>query len=206
MLSVVRPPYLLKRFYSGFTWRIPTDKNEIFLTFDDGPTPEITEFVLDQLSAFNAKATFFCLGKNVVAHPHIFERIQNEQHSVANHTHNHKNGWITPTQEYCDDITIAQKYINSNLFRPPYGRIKKSQTEIINKQFKIIMWDVLSYDFNIKVSPEKCTDNVISNTRNGSIIVFHDSVKAANNLRYSLPRVLKYFAGKQYAFSKISTS
>ena len=207
-----RTPRILMRFFSKYTWRFNTDKKEIFLTFDDGPTPEITEFVLSELKQYSAKATFFCIGKNIVNHPEIFKKVLKEGHSIGNHTHNHLKGWQSNKNDYLRNFEEAkstiQQFSNSTnqpkLFRPPYGKIKKSQAkEILNKDYKIIMWDVLSADFDTTISNEECLKNVLRNTRNGSIIVFHDSVKASEKVRYVLPKILKEFSEKGYEFSKI---
>ncbi|ARV16926.1 polysaccharide deacetylase family protein [Polaribacter sp. SA4-12] len=200
------------RFFSKYTWRFPSNKKEIFLTFDDGPTPEITEFVLSELKKHHAKATFFCIGKNIKNHPEIFKKIISDGHSIGNHTQNHLKGWKTNTEDYIDNIlecnkTITQfndSTIKQQLFRPPYGKIKKSQAkELLKRDYKIIMWDVLSADFDITISKEKCLQNVQENTKEGSIIVFHDSVKAAERMEYALPKVLKTFSDKGFVFKGI---
>jgi peptidoglycan/xylan/chitin deacetylase (PgdA/CDA1 family) len=200
------------RFFSNYIWRFSLDKKELFLTFDDGPTPEITKFVLDELQKHQAKATFFCIGKNIVKHPEIFEAIINEGHSVGNHTQNHLNGWKSETESYINDFLKVEKTLQLcnfknlklNLFRPPYGKIKNKQAkEIINKGYQIIMWDVLSADFNTSISSEKCLENVLKNTNKGSIIVFHDSVKAAEKIRFVLPKVLEIFSKKGFVFKAI---
>ena len=207
-----RTPRLMMRFFSKYTWRFPSSKKEIFLTFDDGPTPEITEFVLSELKKHNAKATFFCIGKNIKNHPEIFSRIISDGHSIGNHTQNHLKGWKTNTQDYIDNVLEVEETLQLcnfttlqlNLFRPPYGKIKKSQAkELLKKGYKIIMWDVLSADFDITISKEKCLQNVLENTTEGSIIVFHDSVKAAKRMKYALPKVLKTFSDKGFVFKGI---
>ncbi|WP_087521731.1 polysaccharide deacetylase family protein [Polaribacter sp. SA4-12] len=207
-----RTPRFIMRFFSKYTWRFPSNKKEIFLTFDDGPTPEITEFVLSELKKHHAKATFFCIGKNIKNHPEIFKKIISDGHSIGNHTQNHLKGWKTNTEDYIDNIlecnkTITQfndSTIKQQLFRPPYGKIKKSQAkELLKRDYKIIMWDVLSADFDITISKEKCLQNVQENTKEGSIIVFHDSVKAAERMEYALPKVLKTFSDKGFVFKGI---
>ncbi len=182
---------------------MPEEKREVYLTFDDGPIPEVTEFVLDTLKQYEAKGTFFCLGKNVAAHPGLYKRILNEGHAVGNHTHNHLNGWKVPSDEYLEDVRLAEAHIQSPLFRPPYGRIRNAQADAIGKKYRVVMWDVLSYDFNKEISPERCLKNVTENTRNGSIVVFHDSVKAWQNLNYTLPRCLDYFKTSGMSFGLI---
>ncbi|GEO09872.1 polysaccharide deacetylase [Segetibacter aerophilus] len=178
---------------------MPADKNEVYLTFDDGPHPTITPFVLRYLRQYNAKATFFCIGKNVKQYPHIYEQIINEGHKVGNHTYNHLNGWKTGDIIYLKDVVLAQQVIDSNLFRPPYGRITKSQVRELCPIFKIILWDVLSGDFDVSLSPQKCADNVIKNTTSGSIIVFHDSEKAFPRLEFALPKALEFLSEKGFA-------
>jgi peptidoglycan/xylan/chitin deacetylase (PgdA/CDA1 family) len=200
------------RFFSKYTWRLSFKSNVVFLTFDDGPTPEITEFVLSELKKYNAKATFFCIGKNIKKQSNTFNKIISEGHAIGNHTQNHLQGWKTNNQKYlksvleCENIIAnwPQKVNNSKLFRPPYGKIRKSQARnLLKNGYKIIMWDVLSGDFDSSISNERCLQNVLKNTRNGSIIVFHDSVKAAEKIKYALPRVLKALSDKGFSFSKI---
>lgn len=175
----------------------------MFLTFDDGPHPTITPWVLEQLRLFDAKATFFCIGNNVNQHPEIFKQVLEAGHAVGNHTFHHPNGWKTPDAIYLDDIAQAARTFSSKLFRPPYGRIRSSQARQVamalqQPEAKVIMWDVLSADFDQGISPEFCLDNVIRNVRSGSIIVFHDSEKAFKNLAYALPETLKYLKAKNY--------
>lgn len=175
----------------------------VYLTFDDGPVPRYTEFVLDTLREFKAKATFFCIGNNVKENPGIFNRIQQEGHSVGNHTLQHLNGWLTPSHEYTEDVRKAEELIPTGLFRPPYGRIRMDQARVVMKKHKIIMWDVLSYDFHAKVSPEKCFKNVINHTRPGSIVVFHDSEKAFPKLEPVLPKYLRFLIENGYKFATL---
>ena len=202
----------MKWWYPSLTWNIKTKKKEVYLTFDDGPDPEVTSWVLDQLKKHHAKATFFCIGKNIKKYPEIFSEIIFDGHSVGNHTQNHLKGWKTKTDIYIDNVLECNKTITQfnklkikqQLFRPPYGKIKKSQaTKILNKGYKIIMWDVLSADFDTTISKERCLQNVINNTKEGSIIVFHDSVKAAKKVKYALPQVLKTFSDKGFVFKGI---
>jgi len=198
MLSIVRPPQIIKNFYKDFVWTLPADNNKIYLTFDDGPVPGPTEFVLDQLKQFSAKGTFFCVGNNVKKNRGLYQRILDEGHTTGNHTFNHVNGWMSNSETYLHEVEQAASLIDSKLFRPPYGRIRKQQAQSLLKNYKIIMWDVLTYDFNVKVSPAQCLKNVTENTRPGSIIVFHDSVKAFKNLEYALPRSLEFFKKKNF--------
>lgn len=209
----VRPNWLMRKMYSSAVWRIPTEEKKIFLTFDDGPIPEITPWVLKILKQFNAKATFFCVGENIEKHPEIFQQIITEGHFIGNHTYNHLNGWKTNTKIYFENISMCNSIIQSrnsqfairNLFRPPYGRMKRSQSSIINKKYSIIMWDVLSGDFDKNTSEAKCLKNVLAKTREGSIVVFHDSIKAKRNLFYSLPKFLEHFSEKGFTFSLLPT-
>lgn len=191
-------------FYPLLTWQIKTDEKVIYLTFDDGPHETATPFVLNILKKYNAKATFFCIGKNVQLHSEIYERIINEGHSVGNHTFNHLNGWEVNDENYLSDIANASSVIQSKLFRPPYGRIKKLQAKILQPNYNIIMWSVLSGDFDVNLSPQKCLNNVIKNTAKGSIVVFHDSAKAMERLAFALPKTLEYFSEKGYVFKSIT--
>lgn len=197
MAYAVKTPWWLSRLvYPRLTWNIPvTDTPAVYLTFDDGPHPTITPFVLQQLKQYDAKATFFCIGKNVVTHPHIYKQILEAQHTVGNHTHNHLNGWHTKTDAYIGNVQQAERHIDSRLFRPPYGRIKRSQAGRLlqaHPQWHIYMWDVLSGDFDTGITAERCTENVLNNIQPGSIVVFHDSEKAWPRMQHALPAVLAY--------------
>jgi len=207
MWYLVKTPNLIKKLYPNRVWSMPAKRKQIFLTFDDGPDKEVTSFVLEELRKFEAKATFFCIGKNVRAEFEIYKQIIDERHRVGNHTFNHLNGWRTNDQVYLDDIFQAKKIIDSNIFRPPYGRITRFQSNAIagdKFQLKTIMWDVLSGDFDTSISGEDCYLNVVKNVSPGSIIVFHDSIKAKERLQYALPRVLKYFSERGFNFEGIS--
>jgi peptidoglycan/xylan/chitin deacetylase (PgdA/CDA1 family) len=187
---------------------MPSDEKIIYLTFDDGPHPQATPFVLELLKQYNASATFFCIGKNVVAEPGIYQQILNSGHKVGNHTYNHLNGWKTANEIYMKDIALAAQHIDSNLFRPPYGRITSFQAKNLKsvmpvKEPKVIMWDVLSGDFDLDITNERCLSNVVLSAMPGSIVIFHDSQKAFLKLQYVLPRVLEFFAEKGYAFRSI---
>jgi len=203
----VKIPRIFNTIIPNRTWHIDTKEKVLYLTFDDGPTPLITDWVLDCLKTFKAQATFFCIGKNVEAQPHIYQRILKEKHAVGNHTFNHLNGWTTNNLTYLNDIKLAENHIESSLFRPPYGRIGKRQSKLIlDANFKIIMWSVLSKDYNNKVSRQECLNNVINNAENGSIIVFHDSKKAFKNMQYTLPIFLKIYSAKGFRFKRIPES
>ncbi len=203
MKLLVRPPQLLRNFYKDSLWR--KDKNEptIYLTFDDGPIPELTPWVLDVLKEFNIKATFFCVGDNIIKNPQIFERIKQEGHQVGNHTFNHVKGWEITSTVYLENVEKCQEFTKTNLFRPPYGRIKKSQYKLLSKNYTIVFWDVLSYDYDKFISPKKCLENSIKYTRNGSIIVFHDNIKAQENLKFALPHYIEHFLKLNYKFATL---
>jgi len=203
-LTPVTIPKVVKTLFPNFIWEIETEEKTLYLTFDDGPTPEITDWVLDCLNDYNAKATFFCIGKNVALFPKIYKRIIEEKHSVGNHTYNHLKGWKTNTKNYIEDIQKASLIIDSQLFRPPYGRIKPKQASaLITNDFNIVMWSILSLDWDKNVSATQCYNNVVKKSKKGSIIVFHDSEKASQNMKQTLPRVLDYFSKKGYDFKRI---
>jgi len=196
--------------FPNYVWDIPTNTKELYLTFDDGPTPNITKWTLDLLKQYNAKATFFCIGDNIENHPGIFQNIIKDGHTIGNHTQHHVKGWKTKTKAYITDVLEAEKQIElqqskrSNLFRPPYGQIKPKQgKKLIALDYKIIMWDVLSFDWQKEISGEDCLNNVISKSKEGSIIVFHDSIKASKNMMYALPKVLEYFSEAGYQFKTL---
>jgi len=175
-------------------------EKRIFLTFDDGPIPDVTPFVINTLKNYHIKATFFCVGENIKKHPELFNCLTENGHRIGNHTHNHLNGWKTPDDIYLHNIKQCQQLIHTNLFRPPYGRGRRSQFKRLQETYDIIMWDVLSGDFDIHLSPDKCLSNVIKHTRNGSIVVFHDNVKAAPRITYALPRAIEHWLDQGYAF------
>lgn len=204
----VKTNRLIKRLFKNYIWDIPNDGNKVYLTFDDGPTPEITTWTLAQLKKYNFKATFFCIGKNILKHPDIFKQIIEEGHQVGNHTFNHLNGWKTTNKDFLDNVSLCHQQVQqsniynlkSKIFRPPYGKIKKSQSTLLRQLgYKIIMWDVLSADFDTEITPEKCLDNVIKNVKSGSIIVFHDSKKSFKNLEYALPKTLEFLKEKGFS-------
>jgi peptidoglycan-N-acetylglucosamine deacetylase len=202
-MYLVKTPNWLQGYFKSYTWRINTSEKVLYLTFDDGPIPEVTPWILQQLEQYNAKATFFCVGENVEKNPEIYQNLLQKGHSVGNHTQNHLNGWSTKTDVYLENTKKCATLVQSNLFRPPYGRLKPSQSAMIRKNYQIILWDVLSGDFDPKISVEKCLQNVIDCAKEGSIIVMHDSLKAEKNLRYILPRLLAHFAERGFRFEKI---
>jgi len=203
-----KTPEFVKSLFPRFIWHIPTDEQVLYLTFDDGPTPEITDWVLNLLAAYDAKATFFCIGNNISKHPEIFKRIISSGHAVGNHTYNHLKGWKTKTADYITDVqrtaNLMSPYIQSRFFRPPYGKFKISQAKQLMKQgYEVVLWDVLSYDWDHGVSPEQCYKNIVSKSEPGSIIVMHDSVKAASNLTHTLPNILDYFSKLGFRFERL---
>ncbi|MDA9555101.1 polysaccharide deacetylase family protein [Pelobium sp.] len=228
-MYLIKTPFLLKKLYpSSLVWNKSRKEKVIYLTFDDGPIPIVTPWVLKTLKNFNAKATFFCIGDNIQKHPEIFNQLKDDEHAIGNHTFNHLKGWITDDKTYIDNFNQCQALTQTSLFRPPYGRIKRSQIKLIenqvtsmeyqvarsekqdnfinldlNQKSQIIMWDVLSGDFDTLLSPEKCLKNVLKNTENGSIVVFHDSLKAWERLEYVLPKVLEIWSKQGYRFKTL---
>lgn len=207
----IKTPKIISKIFSNYHWSYNPAGNSVYITFDDGPIPEITPWVLRQLEQYDAKATFFCIGDNIQKHPEIFRQIIKSGHSIGNHTHNHRNGWSTTKQEYIQNTQVCQETIDvalkglktsnntSLLFRPPYGKIKPSQSVLLRERgYKIIMWDVLSVDYKASVSKEKCLANVLENIEAGSIIVFHDSLKAFPRLEYVLPKTLEFLKKNNY--------
>lgn len=186
-----RPPFILRCIFPTLIWQFPEQENGLFLTFDDGPSPEVTPWVLEQLDMFGAPATFFCLGKNAEMYPQIYAEILHRGHAVGNHSYSHIKGWGMDTGDYIRDVDMAAEFIESNLFRPPYGRIGPHQAKMLSERYKIIMWDVLSRDYSRSLSGRRCAKNVIKHLRPGAVVVFHDSVKSSQNLRYALPLVLQ---------------
>lgn len=199
MYLVHTPPYV-QALFPSLTWKMPAGRKEIFLTFDDGPIPEVTPWVLETLKKYNARATFFCVGDNVRKYPEIYNQVIKGGHSVGNHTLNHLSGWSTENISYFHNIRHCARMVQSGLFRPPYGKLRPSQIQFLLRHYQIIMWDVLSGDFDQDIKPEECFQNVIQNVSPGSIVVFHDSLKAETNLRHALPLVLDYFTKEEYSF------
>ena len=201
-----RTPFFVPIIYPSLIWRVPTVQKELYLTFDDGPINGPTEFALDELKKADAKATFFCIGDNVRKHSPVFDRVLSDGHTIGNHTFNHINGWKTRTKDYLSNIQLFEKSLPKNLstkfFRPPYGRITPSQIRAL-KDYKIIMWDVLSFDYSKNISPEDCLKNTIKAVRPGSIIVFHDSLKAEKNMRFAVPRLIEHFQHKGFSFKTL---
>ena len=207
-MYTVKTPWWLPKFAPpGLIWDMPAaDVPTVYLTFDDGPHPVATPFVLKQLASYNAQATFFCVGECVADFPQIFGQIITAGHTIGNHTYNHLNGWKTLTEDYIRNIAVADMLIHSRAFRPPYGRITRRQAALLHtaeEPWKVYMWSVLSADFDVAISPEKCLDNVLSNISPGAIVVFHDSAKAWDRLRYALPFVLDYCKEKGWLMQSL---
>lgn len=205
-MYLIKTPQFIQDLFPNFTWRIPGKEKILYLTFDDGPIPEVTPWVLEQLDTYDAKATFFCVGKNIERHPDVFKQVIKAGHAVGNHTNNHLNGWSSDNLNYFHDIRHCARVVNTTLFRPPYGRMKPKQAQFLQRHYRIVMWDVLSGDFDPNISVEQCLDNVVSNARPGSIVVFHDSLKAQHTLTHVLPKVLKHFSELGYQFHALNTS
>jgi peptidoglycan/xylan/chitin deacetylase (PgdA/CDA1 family) len=191
--------------YPSLLWRVNTDQKNIYLTFDDGPVPGPTEFVLETLKIFNAKATFFCIGDNIIKHPKLFTRLIDDGHVVGNHTFNHLNGWKTSDEEYSLNVWNCRKLLplTANLFRPPFGRIKRTQISLLDGENKIVMWDLLTFDYDRSLNAERCLTGATSAIRPGSIVVFHDSIKAEKNLTYVLPKFMDHCASEGYSFKPL---
>lgn len=208
-MYLVKTPFWLKWLYPNLIWNKSRQEKVIYLTFDDGPIPIVTPFVLKTLKKFKAKASFFCIGDNIRKHPEVFQQILDEGHAVGNHTFHHLNGWTSSNKTYLEDMAQCDALVNSDLFRPPYGRIKRSQISEIKRRFpnvQIIMWDILSHDYLPRLKPRDCFENVIKQASNGSIVVFHDSLKARERLEYVLPKALEYWTKKGYQFEVLAAS
>lgn len=203
-MFIERPPLLYRLLFSGGIWRIPKEEEKVvYLTFDDGPIPEITEWVLDLLDKYNIKATFFCVGDNVRKYPYIYKKLLERGHKTGNHTFNHLQGIKTNTEAYLENVEAAAKLVNSELFRPPHGHIRLSQFKKLKNKYKIVLWDVISRDYSKRQTPQQVLDNVKNYTRNGSIIVFHDSIKAEKNMKYALPLAIEWLLEQGYTFKTI---
>lgn len=199
----VRPPALARLYWPGLLWRMPAGEKSLYLTFDDGPEPKVTPWVLDMLDDFGAKASFFLVGENAEQHPALVKRIRAAGHAIGNHTHRHLNGWRTGSTEYLADVDRAQDSIGTPLFRPPYGRLTRKQAAALRPRFTVVMWDVLSKDYDARSTPAQCLGNVLGAARNGSIVVFHDSLKAEHSLRHALPAALREWRRMGYALKAL---
>jgi len=194
MFYFIRNPYVLRQWYKkSLLWRMPNAKKEIYLTFDDGPTPELTPRILEILKAHNAKATFFCVGENVKRYPELFQQIQDDGHGIGNHSYNHLNAWETDREIYLDNVEKAAELIPSKLFRPPYGKITPKLIERLKKKYQLVMWTVVSGDFDEDTNPNQCFENATLKTEPGDILVFHDNIKAITNVLEALPKTLTHF-------------
>jgi len=188
---------------ASLIWQVKTEDKTVYLTFDDGPIPELTDEILEILEKYNAKATFFCVGENVNRYREIYGRILEKGHSTGNHTHHHLKGWSTNYADYIHDIREAGKFIDSGLFRPPYGLMTYKQAKTLSKEFKVVMWSVLTRDYDPEVSKEECLQTALEGIKPGSIIVFHDNLKAREKVLYALPRLLEYMEREEYGSEKL---
>lgn len=204
MFYAVKTPNFITFLFSSLIWKIPTKKNVLYLTFDDGPTEKVTREILEILKTENVKATFFCVGKNVEKHPDLFSRIKEEGHAVGNHTHTHLNGWKTNKTQYLKNIDEANRVIRSNLFRPPYGKLNWRSKRDLQKNYKIVMWGVAGGDFDYSLSTKEVVKNVINNVTPGSIVVLHDNQKFKSKTLEALPVIIKKLRSKKYEFGLIN--
>ena len=196
--------FLLRNLFSDLVWHVPTKERILYLTFDDGPVPEATPWVISQLASYRASATFFCVGDNVQKHPGIYQDLLNAGHAVGNHTMHHLNGWKTPVNEYLDNTARCALHVMSTMFRPPYGKLKRRQLQALREKYAVVMWDVLSRDYDVSLTGESCAQSVIRRAAPGSIVVFHDSIKAFDRLKVALPAVLRHFSEQGYRFEKLT--
>ncbi len=203
-MLIEQVPEFIRKIYPNTIWRLPKKEKTVYLTFDDGPIPEVTPFVLDLLKQYGIKATFFCVGENVKKHPDVFQRVLEEGHLVGNHTYNHLAGFTNFVKKYLLNVEKAHAYIKSNLFRPPHGTFRYGQFIFLRHRYDIIFWDVVTRDYNNKISGEKVLSIVKKYTRNGSIIVFHDSLKAEKNMRYALPKAIEWLKSEGYQFEQLT--
>lgn len=205
-MYLVKTPKFVQTLLPQFLWKVPTQDKVLFLSFDDGPIPEVTPWVLEQLRDYDARATFFCVGDNVRKHPDLYKQVQAAGHATGNHTYHHLNGWEEDNIRYFHNVRNAARLTSSRLFRPPYGRLKPRQVQFLQRHYNIVMWDVLSGDFDPELSDEQCLSNVVDHAGPGSIVVFHDSLKASQKLHYVLPRVLEHFHAKGFRFEAITVA
>ncbi|MCD7972805.1 MAG: polysaccharide deacetylase family protein [Candidatus Azobacteroides sp.] len=200
-MLIEQPPFLYRALFPGVIWRIPSATGkQVFLTFDDGPIPEVTPWVLDELDKYGIKATFFCVGDNVRKYPDVYREIITRGHVTGNHTYHHLQGWKTFTKKYLHNVNKADELIGSGLFRPPHGHIRFLQLASLLNKYNIIMWDVVTRDYSKRMTGQRVFENVKKYSRNGSIIVFHDSLKAEDKLKYALPRSIEYLLKEGYTF------
>lgn len=202
-MKAVTVPAFLRIFYPSLLWQKPAGEHKMYLTFDDGPHPDITPKVMEILAEFQARATFFCVGENVKRYPDVYQQISKQGHKTGNHTYNHLNGWKTPLNLYYENVNACRELVDSDLLRPPYGRITPGQIQTLKKEYQIVMWSVLSYDFDQETSPQQCLDYVVDTAEDGAVVVFHDSPKSAQNMFFALPRVLRHFTDLGYSFETL---
>jgi peptidoglycan/xylan/chitin deacetylase (PgdA/CDA1 family) len=202
-MYLVKTPGLVSQLLPQYLWKGDTRNKTIYLTFDDGPIPEVTPWVLEQLEKYNAKASFFCVGDNVRKYPEIYNSVIEQGHIVGNHTFNHLNGWENNDEQYLKNIERTSHFVKSDLFRPPYGKISRSQTRSVKDKYTIVMWDILTGDFDQGLSKEDCLEKALRKTEAGSIVVFHDSIKSWSKMSYVLPRMLKHFSDLGYRFDSL---
>lgn len=204
-MYLVKTPRAIQKLFPNFHWTVNSaEAPTLYLTFDDGPIPEVTPWIQEQLAAYDAKATFFCVGDNARKYPELLQATLDAGHSIGNHTMHHLDGWKTDNLPYFHNIRHCAKQVPGSLFRPPYGRIKPSQAQFLQRHYQIVMWDVLSGDFDPALTAEDCFQNVVRNVRPGSIVVFHDSLKAEDKVRATLPRVLAHYAALGYRFEALT--
>ena len=202
-MFIEQVPEFLRKLYPKAIWRMSPGEKAVYLTFDDGPIPVITPWVVELLGRYDIKATFFMVGDNVRKHPQEYLQVVEAGHKTGNHTFNHLKGLFTDTDEYIGNVDLADTFIHSNLFRPPHGLLKHSQYNKLNKRYKFIMWDLVTRDYNSRLSGEEVLANVKKYTRNGSIITFHDSLRSESNLKYALPRALDWLLEQGYSFKTL---
>jgi len=203
-MTIYSAPFWLRAFYpKGLIWNVPTGKREVFLTFDDGPVPEATPVVLEILKKYNIKATFFCVGENVQKYPEIFNLLLNDGHAIGNHTFHHVKAWKTDYITYLSEVAQCQQHLHGNLFRPPHGQITRKLARDLQKDYRIIMWSALTGDYDKNISVNQCLANAVKNTKPGAIIVFHDSIKALDRMKYTLPEYIEYCIAEGYSFGRL---
>lgn len=199
----IKTPFWLRKIYPQLIWHKCRENKFIYLTFDDGPVPDVTPNILNILKTYNIQATFFCVGENIKKHPEVFEQVLQDGHVIGNHTYHHLKGWQHAVHAYIKDVDQCNEFTQSTLFRPPYGRGTRAQYKALKKEYSIIMWDIMSGDFDVNISPDQCLNNVIKHTRNGSIVVFHDNIKAVPRVLYALPRAIEYWINEGYSFKTL---
>lgn len=203
-MNVYSAPFWIRAIYpNSLIWRVPTNRREVFLTFDDGPIPEVTPLVLSILKKYNVKATFFCVGDNVQKYPEVFAQLLKDGHAIGNHTFHHIKAWKMDYNSYLSEVEQCNLLVKSNLFRPPHGQINRKLVQNLSKIYRIIMWSALTGDYDKRFSGDECLANAVNNTRPGSIIVFHDSLKAKERMEYALPLYIEYCLEKGYSFGKL---